>query len=34
MIVAMAPKLAVVLWRYLQTGLVPEGAVWKNAPAA
>lgn len=33
MIVAMARKLAVALWRYLETGLVPEGAVWKAAPA-
>jgi transposase len=30
-IVAMARKLAVVLWRYLETGLVPEGAVLKRA---
>ncbi len=30
-IVAMARKLAVALWRYLETGLVPEGAVLKRA---
>jgi transposase len=28
-IVAMARKLMVALWRYLTTGLVPEGAVFK-----
>jgi len=27
----MARKLAVALWRYLETGLVPEGAVLKRA---
>ncbi len=26
MIVALARKLAVALWRYLETGLTPEGA--------
>jgi transposase len=30
-IVAMARKLAVALWRYLETGLIPEGAVLKRA---
>lgn len=30
-IVAMAHKLSVALWRYLETGLVPEGAVLKRA---
>ena len=30
-IVAMARKLAVALWRCLETGLVPEGAVLKRA---
>jgi transposase len=30
-IVAMARKLAVALWRYLETGLIPEGAVFKAA---
>jgi transposase len=30
-IVAMARKLAVALWRYLETGLVPERAVLKRA---
>ncbi len=30
-IVAMARKLSVALWRYLKTGLVPEGAVLKRA---
>lgn len=30
-IVAMARKLAVALWRYVETGLVPEGAVLKRA---
>ncbi len=29
MIVALARKLAIVLWRYLETGLIPEGAVVK-----
>jgi hypothetical protein len=29
MIIALAPKLAIALWRYLETGLVPEGAVVK-----
>jgi transposase len=29
MIVALARKLAIALWRYLETGLVPEGAVVK-----
>ncbi len=27
MIVALARKLAIALWRYLETGLVPKGAV-------
>ncbi len=27
MIVALARKLAIALWRYLETGLIPEGAV-------
>ncbi len=27
MIVALARKLAIALWRYLETGLVPQGAV-------
>lgn len=27
MLIAMARKLAIVLWRYVETGLVPEGAV-------
>jgi len=31
-IVALARKLAVALWRYLETGLVPEGARLKAAP--
>ncbi|MDR3394400.1 MAG: IS110 family transposase [Parasulfuritortus sp.] len=30
-IVALARKLAVALWRYLETGVVPEGAVLKRA---
>jgi transposase len=30
-IVAMARKLAVALWRYLETGLIPEGAIMKRA---
>jgi transposase len=30
-IVAMARKLSVALWRYLETGVVPEGAVLKRA---
>ena len=29
MIVALARKLAIALWRYLETGLIPEGAVIK-----
>jgi transposase len=32
-IVALARKLVVALWRYLTTGLVPEGAVLKSAKA-
>lgn len=31
-IVALARKLAVALWRYLETGVVPRGAVLKTAP--
>ena len=30
MIVAMARKLLVALWRYLETGVVPQGAVLKG----
>ena len=30
MIVALARKLAVALWRYLETGLIPEGAILKT----
>jgi len=30
-IVAMARKLSVALWRYLETGVIPEGAVLKRA---
>jgi len=33
-IVALARKLAIALWRYLETGLVPTGAVLKSAPNA
>ncbi len=29
MIVVLAGKLAIALWRYLETGLIPEGAVVK-----
>ncbi len=29
MIVALARKLAIALWRYLETGLIPQGAVLK-----
>lgn len=29
-IVAMARKLIIALWRYLETGVVPEGAVLKS----
>ncbi len=29
MIVALARKLAIAFWRYLETGLIPEGAVVK-----
>lgn len=29
MIVALARKLAIALWRYLETGLIPAGAVVK-----
>jgi transposase len=32
-IVALARKLMVALWRYLTTGLVPEGALLKAAKA-
>jgi len=31
-IVALARKLLIALWRYLKTGVVPEGAVLKSAP--
>ncbi len=30
MIVALARKLAIAFWRYLETGLIPEGAVVKS----
>jgi transposase len=30
MIVALARKLAIALWRYLETGLIPEGAILKS----
>ncbi len=30
MIVALARKLAIAFWRYLETGLIPEGAVVKK----
>jgi transposase len=30
MVVALARKLLVALWRYLEAGLVPEGAVLKG----
>ncbi len=30
MIVALARKLAIALWRYLETGLIPEGAANEN----
>ena len=30
MIVALARKLAIALWRYLETGLIPEGASLKS----
>lgn len=33
-IVALARKLAVALWRYLETGVIPSGAVLKPAPQA
>jgi len=29
-IVALARKLSIALWRYLETGLIPEGAVLKT----
>ncbi len=29
MIVALARKLAIALWRYLETGLIPQGAIVK-----
>ena len=32
-VVAMARKLLVALWRYLETGLVPTGAVLKASSA-
>ena len=31
MIVALARKLAVALWRYVEQGLVPDGAILKSA---
>jgi hypothetical protein len=30
MLVALARKLAIKLWRYVETGLVPEGAIVAN----
>jgi transposase len=30
MIVAVARKLAIALWRYVEQGLVPEGAILSN----
>jgi transposase len=32
LLVALARKLAVALWRYVETGLIPEGAVMARAP--
>jgi transposase len=31
-LVALARKLAITLWRYVETGLIPEGAIMSNAP--
>ena len=31
MLVALARKLAVALWRYVETGLIPDGAVMSDA---
>ena len=31
MIVALARKLAIALWRYLETGVIPEGASLKSS---
>jgi transposase len=31
MLIAMARKLAISLWRYVETGLVPEGVVMARA---
>ena len=33
MLIAMARKLAISLWRYVETGLVPEGVVIAAADA-
>ncbi len=30
-IVALARKLLIELWKYLETGVIPEGAILKNA---
>jgi transposase len=34
MLVAMARKLAITLWRYVETGLIPEGLVIPDKAAA
>ena len=31
MLIALARKLAITLWRYVETGVVPEGAIMSNA---
>jgi hypothetical protein len=33
MLIALARKLAISLWRYVETGLVPEGVVMARANA-
>jgi len=33
MLIALARKIIVALWRYVETGLVPEGAISTNSPA-
>jgi hypothetical protein len=32
MLIALARKLAISLWRYVETGLVPDGAVMAKTP--
>jgi len=32
MLIALARKLAISLWRYVETGLVPDGAIMAKTP--